>query len=51
VGSRRCTPISNEIITHIGTLAFPFMLLSNGRWAEPERLLNFLKQIPALDGC
>jgi len=43
-------PQFEEIIEHVGTLSIPFILFTNGRWREPERLLDFLAGLSHLDG-
>jgi len=39
-----------EIIEHVEALGIPFTLFTNGRWAEPKRLLDFLTGLSHLDG-
>jgi radical SAM protein with 4Fe4S-binding SPASM domain len=43
-------PEFEEIIEHVAVLGIPFTLFTNARWLEPERLVDFLADIPQLDG-
>jgi len=43
-------PEFEEIVEYVDGLGIPFMLFTNGRWAEPERLLDFLAGLSYLEG-
>jgi len=39
-----------DIVQHIDTLGIPFTLFSNGRWADPPRMLRLLAGLSHLEG-
>jgi radical SAM protein with 4Fe4S-binding SPASM domain len=43
-------PGFEEIVEHVDASGVPFVLFTNGRWAKPERLLDFLAGLSHLDG-
>lgn len=43
-------PQFEEIVGHINSSGLPFVLFTNGRWANPDRLLDFLAGMPNLAG-
>jgi radical SAM protein with 4Fe4S-binding SPASM domain len=43
-------PEFEAIVHNIADTNIPFMLFSNGRWAEPQRLVEFLGALPQFEG-